>query len=232
MGDDTKALIVAATAILSLALIVLLGSFAYLFFQFLEQREVFSDGQFVKDAAYEFSEELVEQGVSSLEPDLFDQLIERRVVVLTETINERSVRRVLRQLEVLEHADAEKPIDLLLATGGGWTDGSFAIVDRIRRLSAVVNAHAEGGCYSGCVVILAAATGTRSAGPSCLLSVHSNRSSSEEDYSWPSLDLRRFDDHFQNFTEIPANWYPLASDRSYYMNAQEALEFGIIDEIR
>ena len=231
-SSSASTALVACGAMVAVSAVILLAVCAYLFQQFVAKLDEYGAYRDPDNVAYAFAEQLVEVGSFAAEPDFTQVMLESRTIVLTEEINERSTRSVLRQLQMLEQADDQQAINLWLLTSGGWVDGAFAIVDHINRLSVPVNIHADGGCYSGCVVLLAAATGERSAGPNCILSVHANRSSSEAEYGWPNRDLKRYEDHFQALTRMPAEWFPLTADRSYYLTAAEALEFGIIDAIR
>jgi len=167
-----------------------------------------------------------------IDPD--DPLLKRRVILICEGMHERVARRVVERLLYLDGLDPAAPIDLRIATSGGWVDSAFAIVDTMRSLRAPVNVTALGGCYSAGTVILAAGTGTRTATPNALLSVHVNDYQpgvDEFDLDLDARELARFRDVYRRYTDVPADWFEEPGDNQYYLDAEEALELGLIDQI-
>jgi len=174
---------------------------------------------------------LNESGYDHRALDVEDPLLKSRIVLVCEGMNERVARRVIEQLIYLNTDDATKPIDLRIATSGGWTDSAFAIVDTMRALKAPVNVTAVGGCYSAGTVILAAATGKRSATPNALLSVHVNDYQDGEDTDLDPRELARFREVYRRYTDIPPEWFQLEGDNQWFLDAEQALEMKLIDEI-
>ena len=113
-----------------------------------------------------------------LRPD--DPLLASRTIVVTASINERTAKDVVSRLLYLNAVDAETPIDLVIATPGGWSDSTFAIVDVIGLVDAPVNVTGVGGVYSGGAMILCAGTGRRAVTDGAIIMVHANESSSSE----------------------------------------------------
>lgn len=164
-----------------------------------------------------------------IDPD--DPLLKQRVVLICEGMHERVARRVIERLIYLDALDSEKPIDLRIATGGGWTDSAFAIVDTMRDIQAPVNVTAIGGCYSAGTVILAAGTGVRSATSNTTLSVHVNDFQPEGDFNFDEEELARFRRVYARYTEVPLPWFDAPGDNQYYFDAEQALRLKLIDEI-
>jgi ATP-dependent Clp protease protease subunit len=160
-----------------------------------------------------------------------DPLLKSRVIVVTEGMNERTARYVVERLIYLDRQSPTSPIELRLSTSGGWLDAAFAIVDAMRGIDAPVNVVATGGCYSAGTVVLAAATGTRSATPAAVLSVHVNAYEPLGEFDADEQDLRRFRDVYERYTRVPAEWFDTEGDNQYYLDADQALEMGLIDEI-
>lgn len=190
-----------------------------------------------------FTEELVDQfnesgfGVAPLDPE--DPLLKRRIVLIAEGMNERTARRVVERLIYLDAEDPDTPIDLRIVTGGGWTDSAFAIVDTMRAIRAPVNVTALSGCYSAGTVILAAGTGTRTATPNAILSVHVNEMLPEDDedgeeagdHNYTRHELARFRGVYERYTSVPKDWFDAPGDNQYYLDAEQALRMELIDAI-
>lgn len=178
-----------------------------------------------------FVDRLNESGYDQGTLDVDDPLLKRRIILVCEGMNERVAKRVIEQLVYLNAADPTGPIDLRITTSGGWTDSAFAIVDTMRAINAPVNVTAVGGCYSAGTVILAAATGKRSATPYALLSVHVNDYEEGEATDMDPHELSRFRDVYRRYTDIPQEWFEQTGDRQWYLDADQALEMGLVDEI-
>jgi ATP-dependent Clp protease protease subunit len=127
--------------------------------------------------------------------------------------------------------DDSSPIDLYISTQGGWPDSAFTIVDAIRMIDAPVNTWAMGGCYSAGAVILAAGTGRRYSTDSAIMMLHTNLADSEDPFSYGRLDRARYEDFWREAAELPTRWYPMTGEALYYLSPDEALQFGIIDEV-
>lgn len=179
----------------------------------------------------EAADSLTEAGFETggLDPD--DPLLRERIIVVTESINERVARRVIESLFYLDRLDGEAPVRLYVATAGGWVDPAFAIVDAIGSIRAPVDTIAFGGCFSAGTIILAAGTGTRSATPNAILSIHANSAEGGAAQSYDRIGRERFARHFETHAALPREWFPLTGDKSYYLTPAEALKLGLIDRV-
>jgi hypothetical protein len=61
--------------------------------------------------------------------------------------------------------------------------------------------------------------------------IHTNLDDSDEKYSFDRLALARYENLFRKTSELPDGWYPMTSDKRYCLNAEEALNLEIIDEV-
>lgn len=176
---------------------------------------------------------LVAAGFARQPLDRRDPLLAERTIVLTEGINEATARAVVEKLLLLDARDAHTPIDLFLSTQGGWFDAAFAIIAAIDRVRAPVNTIAIGGCYSAGALVLASGTGRRSADENSLISIHEalEAANGPDDPSVP-LERARIERLLRARTRLPTSWFPLEDDREYYLTPEQALEYGLIDEIR
>jgi ATP-dependent Clp protease protease subunit len=195
----------------------------------------FRDPEWARDVGeawfQEAADSLTEAGFEAGGVDPDDPLLEERILVITESINERVARRVIESLLYLDRLDGESPITLYIATTGGWVDPAFAIVDAIDSIRAPVDTIAIGGCFSAGSIILAAGTGTRSATPNAILSIHANSAEGEAALSYERISRERFTRHFEQHAALPREWFPLIGDKSYYLTPEEAVKHRLIDRV-
>lgn len=174
---------------------------------------------------------VVDAGAEAEAIDPNDPLLRARLIVITSSVNERTSAHVIPRLHYLARLDPRAPIDLIVSTTGGWRDSAFAIIDTMRAISAPVNTWAIGGCYSAGTLIVAGGTGSRIATPDALLMVHANLEDSDEPFAQEPRELEREERFWKEHARLPADW-SLDSDMSYYLTADEAKQFGIIDAVR
>lgn len=175
-------------------------------------------------------DELVESGVVTSQLNLNDPILKQRKIFITHSINEYISNDVINKLLFLD-SQSHIPIDLYICTNGGWGISAFAIIETMKMIASPVNTIAFGMCYSSGVLILVSATGKRFATEKCILMIHCNLDSSKNDYSFEQKYKKLYEGVWKSRTNIPIEWYPMTSDKSYYLNAEEALKFNIIDEI-
>jgi ATP-dependent Clp protease protease subunit len=175
-------------------------------------------------------DQVAESGVVPWNFDANDPLLAQRKILITTAINEITSKEIIYKLLYLDTLE-KKPIDVYLLTNGGWTDSTFAIIDVICSISSPVNTLALGGCSSGGAMILSCGTGTRYSYPNSVIMIHSNDEESQEQYSSEMAEKNRTERFWKTSAKLPDHWFPLTEDKEYYLSAQEAKEFDIIDEI-
>lgn len=178
-----------------------------------------------------FVDQSIDAGYEHPEIDPDDPLLATRKILLGNDVNAWTSNDVVVRLLYLDALDPSRPIDLYISTQGGWADNAFTIIDTMRLIEAPVNTWAIGGCYSSGALILAAGTGRRFATDDAILMVHANLDDSTEEYSFERIDRARYENVWRQVTELPESWFPMTEDRSYYLTAQEALRFGVVDEV-
>ena len=172
-------------------------------------------------------DELVEAGWLTRSPVGEDPLLKDRMILLTHAINEHTARAVVERLFVLNGQDSAAPIDLYLASPGGWSGITYTIIDAINSIDAPVNTRAVGLCYSACAMVLTAGSGRRTATPNTILMVHAHEPSDDFD----RLDIARDEKLWRENSSLPEDWYPMTAEKEYYLTAEQALNYKIIDEI-
>ncbi len=166
---------------------------------------------------------------SVLRPD--DPLLKDRSILLNHAVNARTARDIASRLIFLNSVDSSAPIDLYISTPGGWPDSAFTIIDAMRLIDAPVNTWAVGGCYSAGALILTSGTGRRFATDNAIIMIHANATDSLAPYSYDRLARVRYENAFRHASELPDAWYPMTADSAYYLNAEEALKFKLVDEV-
>jgi ATP-dependent Clp protease protease subunit len=160
-----------------------------------------------------------------------DPLLSDRKILLGHDINARTAKDVAARLLYLNSVDTKQPIDVYISTQGGWSDNAFTIIDAMRLIEAPVNTWAVGGCYSAGALILTAGTGRRIATDNAIIMVHTNLDDSSEEFSYDRLALTRYENVWKKTADLPDSWYPMTSEKRLYLNAEEARNFKVIDEI-
>lgn len=163
-----------------------------------------------------------------------DPLLRNRTILVTSNINEITAKDVVARLMFLDDVDPRAPIDLYLSTQGGWVDSAFTIIDAMSLIKAPVNTWAIGGCYSAGALILAAGTGRRYASPNAMLMIHASLDEDrgcEHQYTYEHLALDRYERVWRERAALPDAWFPMVGGEEYYLSAEEALRFKIVDEI-
>ncbi len=161
-------------------------------------------------------------------------LNEQRAVFLHGNINNLTARNVVLQLRYLNGKDSRKPIHLYLTTFGGGSDSAFSILDTMQEISAPVSVYALAGAESSGAMILVGATGKRYATSTSVIMIHANSEPAKkgEEKIYDNLDLDRLETLWRSRSHLPKAWFPLTGDKEYYMTAQEALKYGVIDVIK
>jgi len=173
----------------------------------------------------------IEAGFEEPRLDPADPLLAQRRIVITNAINERTAKDVVARLFHLDALDPAAPIDLYISTQGGWPDAAFAVVDAMRLIDAPVNTWALGGCYSAGAVILAGGTGRRYAMDDAIVMVHASFTDAPAPSLFDQLDQARYEGFWRRVADLPARWFPMNGEATYYLSADEALTFGIVDEV-
>ncbi len=174
--------------------------------------------------------------------DIYSRLLSDRIVFLGEDVNDQSASVVTAELLFLEAQDPEKDIQLYINSPGGSITAGLAIYDTMQYIRCDVSTICLGMAASFGAFLLAGGTkGKRMALPNAEImihqpAIHGNGVQGQE------TDIRIVSEHLlrtkkrlnrimaentgKTVEEIEA-----ATDRDHYLSAQEALQFGLIDQI-
>jgi ATP-dependent Clp protease protease subunit len=171
--------------------------------------------------------------------DIFSRLLKDRIIFIGTAIDENVVNLIIAQLLFLEAEDPDKDIYLYVNSPGGILPAGLAIYDTIQYIKPDVATICMGQAASLAAVILAAGTkGKRSALPHARVMIHQplggsqGQASDIEIYTKEILTLReRLNEILSKHTGRDIDIIQRDTDRNFFMSAEEAKEYGLIDEV-
>jgi ATP-dependent Clp protease protease subunit len=171
--------------------------------------------------------------------DIYSRLLRERIVFLGAPIDDQVTNLIVAQLLFLEAEDAEKPINLYINSPGGDMVGLFAIHDTMTFLNPPVATTCIGQACSAAAVLLAAGEpGMRTALPNARVLIHQPHGGAQgqsvdlEIQVRETIEMReRMVDILSNTTGQPRERIVADIDRDYIVRGQEAVEYGLVDEV-
>ena len=171
--------------------------------------------------------------------DIYSRLLKERIVFLGDPISDEVANAVMAQLIFLEYSDPDKDILLYLNTPGGLVDAGLAIYDTIQHIKPDVSTICVGSCASmGAVLLAAGAKGKRYALPHSHIMLHQPSGGAGGQSTDIQIHAREIVRTRETLNGIisrhcgrPLDEVAKKTERDLYLNAEEALEFGVIDEI-
>ncbi len=171
--------------------------------------------------------------------DIYSLLLRERIVMLGTPINDQVANVIIAQLLYLEREDPEKDISLYINSPGGVISSGLAIYDTMQLIRPQVSTICVGMAASMATVLLCAgATGKRFALPNATVHMHQALGGAQgqaADIVIAAREITRLQETLKDIlvkhTGQPREKITHDTDRDYYLNAQGAKEYGIIDEI-
>ncbi len=174
--------------------------------------------------------------------DVYSRLLKDRIIFLGSAIDSEVGNVIVAQLLLLEQQNPERDIQLYINSPGGSVDAGLAIYDTMQFISSPVSTICVGLAASmGSMLLLAGSKGKRLALPHSRIMIHQpligghGISGQVSDIEIEAKELVRnkanFIDIMSKHTNKDAEQISKDVDRNYWMNAEEALEYGIIDSI-
>ena len=173
--------------------------------------------------------------------DIFSRLLSDRIIFLSEEISDSSAALITAQLLFLEGQDPDKDIKLYINSPGGSVTAGFAIFDTMNYIKCDVSTICTGFAASfGAFLLAAGAPGKRFALPNSEIMIHQPAISGG--VKGPASDIKILSDYMQRSKRqinriLAANTGRSISeierdtDRDYFMTAEEALAYGLIDKV-
>ncbi|MBS4190715.1 ATP-dependent Clp endopeptidase proteolytic subunit ClpP [Bacillus sp. FJAT-49705] len=171
--------------------------------------------------------------------DIYSRLLKDRIIMIGDEINDHLANNVVAQLLFLAAEDPDKDISLYINSPGGSTSAGFAIFDTMQFIKPDVRTICTGMAASfGAMLLLAGTKGKRYALPNSEIMIHQPLGGARGQATEIEISARRIlklKDHLNQIiserTGQPVEKVSKDSDRDYFMNAEEAKEYGIIDDI-
>jgi ATP-dependent Clp protease protease subunit len=171
--------------------------------------------------------------------DLYSRLLRERIIVLGTPIDDAVANLICSQLLYLEYEDPDKDINLYINSPGGEITGLFAIYDTMRFIRPDVSTFCFGQAASAAAVILAAgAKGKRYALPHARILLHQpygGVGGQATDIEIQAKEILRMRDLLNEMlaeaTGQPLEKIAADTDRDFILEAAQAVEYGVIDEV-
>ena len=171
--------------------------------------------------------------------DIFSRLLDDRIIVLSDEVNDATASLVVAQLLFLEGQDSEKDISLYINSPGGSVTAGMAIYDTMQYIKCDVSTICMGlGASMGAFLLAAGAKGKRYALPNAEIMIHQPsggaRGQATEIQIVAENILRtreRLNRILAENTGKPIEVIAQDTERDNFMTAEEALEYGIIDKV-
>ena len=173
--------------------------------------------------------------------DIFSRLLNDRIIMLSDQVNDATASLVVAQLLYLESQDAEKDISLYINSPGGSITSGMAIYDTMQYIKCDVSTICIGMAASmGAFLLSAGAKGKRLALPNSEIMIHQPLISGG--LSGQCTDIKIHSDHLlrtrQTLNRIlsentgkPLEVIEQDTERDNYMSAAQAMEYGLIDKV-
>lgn len=170
--------------------------------------------------------------------DIYSRLLKDRIIFIGE-INDQVANTVIAQLLFLRAEDAKKDINIYINSPGGYITSGLAIYDTMQYMTYDINTYCLGMAASmGALLLLAGTKGKRYALPNSRIMIHqpsgglTGAAADIELQAREILELKRMCANIiSEKTGKSINQILEESERDFYMNPQEAKNYGIIDKI-
>lgn len=171
--------------------------------------------------------------------DIYSMLLKERIVYLGTPINDQVSNLIVAQLLYLEREDSDKDINLYINSPGGVITSGLGIYDTMQLVKCDVSTICVGMAASmGTVLLCAGAKGKRFALPNSTIHMHQAMGGAQgqaTDIEIAAREILRMQDKIRTIlaTHTGQTYEKIArdTDRDYYLAAEDAKEYGLVDEI-
>lgn len=191
------------------------------------------------NALYNREETAKEKGAESGNEQLMQKFLNTRQIILSGEVNKELAEKIIRQLLILEADSSSKPIYLYIDSPGGDADAGFAIFDMIRFIKPPVYTVGMGLVASaGALILLAAPQNRRLGLPNSHYLIHQPLSgikgvATDIEIHAKEIEKMRTKINMLIAAETGKQEGEVAkdTDRDYWLNAEEAAEYGLIASV-
>ena len=171
--------------------------------------------------------------------DIFSRLLNDRIIILSEEVNDANSALIVAQLLYLEAQDPDKDIQFYINSPGGAVTAGMAIYDTMQYIKADVSTICIGMAASMAAFLLSAgAKGKRMALPNAEIMIHQPAAGTQGKVTDMAIDVERFlrikkrmnqilaDNTGRTVEEIQQD-----TERDHWFTADEAKEYGLVDQV-
>ncbi len=171
--------------------------------------------------------------------DIFSRLLNDRIIVLSDEVNDATASLVVAQLLYLEGQDSEKDISLYINSPGGSVSAGLAIYDTMQYIKCDVSTICMGMAASmGAFLLSSGAKGKRFALPNSEIMIHQPLGGAQGQ----ATDIKIAAEHILRTREKlnkilaentgkPIEQIAVDTERDNWLSAQEAMDYGIVDKV-
>ena len=171
--------------------------------------------------------------------DIFSRLLKDRIIFVGTAINDEISNLIIAQLLFLQAEDAEKDISMYVNSPGGSVTAGLAIYDTMQFIKCNVATYCVGQASSmGAVLLAAGAQGKRFALQNARIMIHQPWGGTQgqaTDISIQAQEILRLRDRINEILAVhtgkPLTTITQDTDRDFFMSAQDARAYGIVDEV-
>ena len=171
--------------------------------------------------------------------DIFSRLLNDRIVILSEEVNDTTASLIVAQLLFLEAQDPDKDIQFYINSPGGSITAGMAIYDTMQYIKCDVSTICIGMAASmGAFLLSSGAKGKRLALPNAEVMIHQPSGGSRGQATDIEIQAKRILRTKERLNKLlagntgkPVEQVTIDSERDNFMTAEEAKEYGIIDKI-
>jgi ATP-dependent Clp protease protease subunit len=170
--------------------------------------------------------------------DLWSRLMKDRIIFLGTGVDDHVANIIIAELLYLDKEDSHMPIEFYINSPGGSVSAGLAIYDVMHTISAPVNTTCVGMAASMGAVLLAGGTGERSALPHSRIMIHQVSSGFQGTAADINIQAKETNKLYAQLLAILSKHTGQTikklendCDRDYYMAAEEAKKYGLIDSV-
>jgi ATP-dependent Clp protease protease subunit len=170
--------------------------------------------------------------------DIYSLLLRERIIFLGTPIDDQIANLIIAQLLFLDREDPDKDISLYIHSPGGVISAGLAIYDTMQLIRPEVSTICVGMAASMATVLCAGAKGKRYALPNATVHLHQAIGGAQgqaADIAIAAREIMRLQELIRDIivrqTGQPMEKIVRDTDRDFYLNAKQAIEYGLIDEI-
>lgn len=171
--------------------------------------------------------------------DIFSRLLKERIVFIGTAIDDNLANLIIAQLLFLEAEDPDKDIHLYVNSPGGYVLAGLAIYDTMQYIKSPVSTICIGQASSmGALLLTAGAKGKRFSLPNARIMIHQPMGGFQGQATDIEIHAREILKMRENLNKIlvkhtgqPVEKIQVDTERDYFMSAEQAKEYGLVDEV-